>query len=86
MANSFDFKKEYKDLYMPKTKPTIVNVPKMPFIMIDSKGDPNTCEEYKTALEVLYGLSYSIKMSKMNGLNLLGILNMSCRHLKDFGG
>ena len=66
MANSFDFKKEYKDLYMPKTKPTFVNVPKMPFIMIDGKGDPNTCEEYKTALEVLYGLSYSIKMSKMN--------------------
>ena len=72
MANSFDFKKEYKDLYMPKTQPTIVNVPQMPFIMIDGKGDPNTCEEYKTALEVLYGLSYSIKMSKMNGTQPAG--------------
>lgn len=60
----FDFKKEYKDLYMPKTKAVIIDVPEMRFIMVDGKGDPNTSESYKKAVEVLYGLSYSIKMSK----------------------
>ncbi|MCL1964421.1 MAG: GyrI-like domain-containing protein [Firmicutes bacterium] len=67
MAGAFDFKKEYKDLYWPKEKPGIVDVPAMMFIMVDGKGDPNTCAAYKHAMEVLYGLSYSIKMSKMSG-------------------
>jgi len=60
-----DYKKVYKDLYLPKTKPVIIDVPEMTFIMVDGKGDPNTCEEYKTAMEILYGLSWGIKMSKM---------------------
>jgi len=64
---AFDFKKEYKDLYLPKNKPSIIDIPTMRFIMVDGKGDPNTSESYKEALEILYGLSYSIKMSKMGG-------------------
>lgn len=67
MTDKFDFKKEYKNLYMPKTKPSIVDVPEMIFIAIDGNGDPNISEDYKNAVEVLYGLSYTIKMSKMNG-------------------
>lgn len=64
----FDYKKEYKDLYLPKTEPMIINVPKMKFIMIDGKGDPNQKNgEYQNSMEVLYGLSYTIKMSKMKG-------------------
>lgn len=63
----FDFKKEYKDLYMPKTEPSIVTVPEMKFIAVRGKGDPNTSAEYKQAMEILYGLSFTIKMSKMNG-------------------
>jgi hypothetical protein len=62
-----DYKKEYKDLYLPKAKPTIIDVPEMLFIMVDGKGDPNTSEAYKNAMDILYGLSYSIKMSKMSG-------------------
>lgn len=62
-----DYKKEYKDLYMPKTKPALIQVPEMVFIMVDGKGDPNTSKAYKDAMEILYGLSYSIKMSKMSG-------------------
>lgn len=62
-----DYKKEYKDLYLPKTKPSIIDVPEMIFIAVDGKGDPNTCDEYKQAMEILYGLSFTIKMSKMNG-------------------
>ena len=64
---AFDYKKEYKDLYQPKTKPSIIEIPEMIFIAIDGKGDPNTSDEYKEALEILYGLSFTIKMSKMNG-------------------
>lgn len=67
MTEKFDFKKEYKNLYMPKTKPSIIDVPAMTFIMVDGEGNPNTCNEYKNVLEVLYGLSYAIKMSKMKG-------------------
>lgn len=63
----FDYKKEYKDLYQPKTKPSIIEVPEMIFIAIDGKGDPNVSSEYKEALEILYGLSFTIKMSKMSG-------------------
>ena len=57
-----DFKKEQKDLYQPKTMPSIIDVPEMVFIAVDGKGDPNTSDEYTTAIEVLYGLSYGIKM------------------------
>ena len=62
-----DYKKVYKDLYLPKTKPSVIDVPEMIFIMVDGKGDPNTSEAYKTAMEILYGLSFGIKMSKMSG-------------------
>ena len=64
--DKLDYKKEYKDLYQPPTKPTIIEVPEMTFIAVDGTGDPNTCAEYKEALEILYGLSFAIKMSKMN--------------------
>jgi hypothetical protein len=57
-----DFKKTQKDLYQPKTTPSIVDVPEMTFIAIDGKGDPNTSAEYAAAIKVLYGLSYTIKM------------------------
>jgi hypothetical protein len=62
---AYDFKKEYKDLYLPKATPSVIDVPEMTFIMVDGKGNPNTSAGYKAALEVLYGLSYGIKMSKM---------------------
>jgi Uncharacterized conserved protein len=67
MSDKLDYKKEFKDLYMPKTNPAIIQVPEMVFIMVNGEGNPNTCEAYKNAMEILYGLSYSIKMSKMNG-------------------
>ncbi len=64
---AFDFKKEYKDLYLPKQKPMSIDIPAMTFIMVDGKGNPNGSKEYQEALETLYGLSYTIKMSKMGG-------------------
>ena len=62
-----DYKKTQKDFYFPKTAPSVIEVPEMVFIMVDGEGDPNTSESYQTALEILYGLSYSIKMSKKSG-------------------
>lgn len=64
---AIDYKKQFKDLYQPKTVPSIIDVPEMLFIMVDGRGDPNTSAEYANALEILYGLSYSIKMRKMSG-------------------
>ena len=61
---AFDFKKEYRDLYQPKTKPSIVEVPPMRFLAVEGTGDPN--EEggaYKHALELLYSVAYTLKMS-----------------------
>ena len=67
MAAKFDFKKEYKELYQPKTTPAIVDVGEMLFIAVDSEGDPNTSPAYQEAVETLYGLSYTIKMSPRSG-------------------
>ena len=67
-----DYKKTEKDLYQPKAAPSIINVPEMVFIMVDGTGNPNTSEDYQSAVEVLYGFSYSIKMSKMSGTQPLG--------------
>ena len=61
----FDFKKEYKEFYMPKGKPEIVTVPKMNYIAVRGKGNPNEDDgDYKKSIELLYGIAYTIKMSK----------------------
>ena len=65
MNKVMDYKKEYKDLYLPKTEPSIIKIPEMVFVAVDGKGDPNETDgEYKDALEVIYGIQYTIKMSK----------------------
>jgi hypothetical protein len=63
-----DYKKTEKDLYQPKTTPSIIEVPEMTFITVDGKGDPNTSAEYTAAVELLYGLSYTIKMGNKSVL------------------
>ncbi len=67
-SGKLDYKKEFKDLYMPKTKPMLLDVPSMNFIMVDGKGNPNAEDgEYPQAVELLYTMAYTIKMSKMGG-------------------
>ena len=62
---AFDFKKEYKEFYMPKNKPSIVTVPPMNYIAVRGKGDPNAEDsEYKAAIGLLYGIAFTIKMSR----------------------
>lgn len=61
---AFDFKKEFKEFYLPKNKPEIVNVPEMNYIAVRGKGNPN--EEggaYQKAIGVLYAVAYTLKMS-----------------------
>lgn len=65
--DKIDYKKEYKDLYQPAAKPSIIDIPEMLFITVEGTGNPNTSASYQEALEILYGLSFTIKMSKMNG-------------------
>ena len=61
---AFDFKKEYKECYMPKNKPQIVTIPKANYIAVRGKGNPNEeGGEYKTAIGVLYAVAYTLKMS-----------------------
>ena len=65
MTNVKDYKKEYKDLYLPKTTPMMVDVPEIQFIAVEGKGNPNNENgEYQRAIEVLYRIQYTIKMSK----------------------
>ena len=61
---AFDYKKEYKEFYMPKNKPGIVEVPKMNYIAVRGNGDPNEKNgDYQNTIGLLYGIAYTIKMS-----------------------
>jgi Uncharacterized conserved protein len=61
---AFDYKKEYKEFYMPKSKPSIVKIPKMNYIAVRGKGDPNEENgDYKKTIGLLYTIAYTIKMS-----------------------
>lgn len=61
---AFDYKKEYKEFYMPKNKPSIVEIPKVNYIAVRGKGNPNEENgDYKNAIALLYGIAYTIKMS-----------------------
>ena len=62
---AFDYKKEYKEFYLPPTKPGIVTVPPMNYVAVRGKGNPNEEDgEYARALNLLYGVAFTIKMSK----------------------
>ena len=61
---AFDFKKEYKEFYMPKNKPEIVTVPKANYIAVRGKGNPNEIDgAYQQAISILYTVAYTLKMS-----------------------
>ena len=61
---AFDYKKEYKEYYIPKNKPSIVKIPKMNYIAVRGSGDPNKEEgEYKASISLLYAIAFTIKMS-----------------------
>ena len=70
---AFDFKKECKELYRPASKPSIITVPPMSYVAVRGKGDPNTeGGEYQNALPLLYGIAYTVKMSKKGSRSIEG--------------
>ena len=69
----FDYKKEYKEFYLPPKTPQIVEVPAMDFLAVRGQGDPNQEDgAYKAAVGQLYAVAYTIKMSKLDKHQLEG--------------
>lgn len=82
---AFDFKKEYKEFYMPKNKPSIVTVPPMNYLAVRGHGDPNAeGGEYKEAIGLLYGIAFTIKMSKKGSRQIEGFFDYVVPPLEGF--
>lgn len=81
----FDFKKEYKELYKLKAKPSIINVEKANFIAVRGVGDPNAeNSEYKQSISLLYPIAYAIKMSKKGDYKIDGYFDFVVPPLEGF--
>lgn len=82
---AFDFKKEYKEFYMPKNKPGLVDVPAMNYLAVRGQGDPNAeGGEYKASIGLLYGIAFTIKMSKMGDHRIDGYFDYVVPPLEGF--
>lgn len=82
---AFDYKKEYKDFYMPKNKPSIIEIPKMNYIAVRGMGDPNEENgDYKNTIDLLYGVAYTIKMSYENNHKIEGFFEYVVPPLEGF--
>ena len=82
---AFDFKKEYKEFYMPKNKPGIVSIPSMNYIAVRGQGNPNQENgEYKQAIGLLYGIVFTIKMSKKGDYRIRGYYDFVVPPLEGF--
>lgn len=82
---AFDYKKEYKEFYLPPKKPQIIRIPSMNFIAVRGSGDPN--EErgvYQEAIGLLYGIAYTIKMSKKGKYQIDGYFEYVVPPLEGF--
>ena len=82
---AFDFKKEYKEFYMPKNKPQIVTVPKANYIAVRRKGNPNEADgAYQQAMSVLYSVAYTLKMSHKTDYKIEGFFEYVVPPLEGF--
>lgn len=82
---AFDFKKEYKKFYMPKSEPTIVEIPRMNYIGIRGKGDPNEEDgDYQKAIQILYAISYTLRMSHKSDYKIDGYFEYVVPPLEGF--
>ncbi|MCI2061926.1 MAG: GyrI-like domain-containing protein [Eubacteriaceae bacterium] len=82
---AFDFKKEYKEFYMPKNKPQIVDVPEASYIAVRGKGDPNVeGGDYQQAIGVLYSVAYTLKMSYKSDYKIDGFFQYVVPPLEGF--
>jgi hypothetical protein len=82
---AFDFKKEYKEYYMPKNKPQIIEIPPMNYIAVRGQGDPNEENgEYKQAIGILYAVAYTLKMSYKTDYKIDGFFEYVVPPLEGF--
>ena len=82
---AFDYKKEYKEFYMPKNSPAIVTIPKMNYIAVRGSGDPNVEDSaYKKAVGILYAIAFTIKMSKKGDHKIDGYFDYVVPPLEGF--
>ena len=82
---AFDYKKEYKEFYIPPKKPGIVEVPTINYIAVRGKGDPNEENgEYKESIGLLYGIAYTIKMSYKGDHKIAGYFEYVVPPLEGF--
>ena len=82
---AFDFRKEYKEFYLPDAKPEIITIPKMNYIAVEGSGDPNTEDgEYKKSIGLLYGIAFTIKMSKHTDHKIEGFFDYVVPPLEGF--
>ena len=82
---AFDFKKEFKEFYLPKGKPEIVTVPRMNYIAMRGRGDPNQeGGDYQRAMGVLYAVAYALKMSYKSGYHIEGFFEYVVPPLEGF--
>lgn len=82
---AFDYKKEYKEYYLPKKKPMIVDIPKMNYLAVRGKGNPNDENgEYKQSIGLLYAIAYTIKMSKKTDYQIEGYFDYVVPPLEGF--
>ena len=74
---AFDYKREYKEFYLPPRRPGIVDIPEMNYVAVRGKDNPNAPDrEYKTAMGLLYEIAFTIKMSSKGIIRLKGIFPM----------
>ena len=82
---AFDFKKKYKEFYLPPQKPTIVEIPAMRFLAVRGEGDPNTEDgAYSRAMNLLYGVAYTLKMSYKGDYKIDGFVEYVVPPLEGF--
>jgi len=85
MTMVFDFKKEYKQLYQPKCSPELVTVPEAHYLAVRGQGDPNAAEgAYQSAIQILYSIAYTIKMSKRGDHPIEGYFDFVVPPLEGF--
>lgn len=82
---AFDYKKEYKEFYLPKNRPMLIDIPPMNFLAVRGQGDPNEeGGEYKDAMRQLYGVAFTIKMSKLTDHRIEGYFDYVVPPLEGF--
>ena len=82
---TFDFKKQYKEFYMPKNKPEIVKIPPMNYVAVRGKGNPNVVGgDYQQAISILYAVAYTLKMSYKTDYKIEGFFEYVVQPLVGF--